>query len=227
MPEVSPAARASRRDSQSEPQPIKLASSMLWRVPVRFDHVPRPTGSSCLASLRSPISRRQAQRREAALNGPSLIEGAEILSRVCAAIDDQNIADASSILTNEYPFEPLANVGRLYSALQCMLVFARDGFIDRYSGRRLVFPGTLRLLSRILPLEFLFHNNWKTDACHFAFYELFPTIDHLVPVSRGGADNESNWVSTSMIRNAAKSNFTVEELGWQTAPPGSLREWLA
>ena len=33
MPEVSPAARASRRDSQSEPQPIKLASSMLWRVP--------------------------------------------------------------------------------------------------------------------------------------------------------------------------------------------------
>jgi hypothetical protein len=108
-----------------------------------------------------------------------------------------------------------------------MLVFARDGFIDRYSGRRLVFPGTLRLPSRILPLEFLFHNNWKTDACHFAFYELFPTIDHLVPVSRGGADNESNWVSTSMIRNAAKSNFTVEELGWQTAPPGSLREWLA
>ena len=161
------------------------------------------------------------------MNGPSLIEGAEILSRVCAAIDDQNIADASSILTNEYPFEPLANVGRRYSALQCMLVFARDGFIDRYSGRRLVFPGTLRLLSRILPLKFPFHNNWKTDACHFAFYELFPTIDHLVPVSRGGADNESNWVSTSMIRNAAKSNFTVEELGWQTAPPGSLREWLA
>jgi len=61
-----------------------------------------------------------------------------------------------------------------------------DGFIDRYSGQRLVFPGALRLLSHLLPAQFPFHTNWKTDSCHLAFYELFPTIDHVVPISRGG-----------------------------------------
>ena len=101
----------------------------------------------------------------------------------------------------------------------------RDGFVDRYSGKRLVFPGTLRLISKLLPKEFPFHVNWKTDECHFAFYELFPTIDHLVPVSRGGSDSDVNWVSTSMLRNAAKANFTAEELGWELVPPGNLNEW--
>ena len=101
-------------------------------------------------------------------------------------MEEQRPGQASTILAAEYPFTPLPNAGRNYSPGQCMAVFVRDGFIDRYSGRRLVFPGTLRLLSLLLPQEFPFHSNWKTDACHSAFWELFPTIDHVVPVSRGG-----------------------------------------
>jgi hypothetical protein len=88
-----------------------------------------------------------------------------------------------------------------------------------------VFPGTLRLLSRLLPNKFPFHTNWKTDSCHFAYYELFPTIDHLVPVSRGGLDTFENWITTSMLRNSAKANFTLEELSWTLHPEGSLDAW--
>jgi hypothetical protein len=154
-----------------------------------------------------------------------MTDGSDILASVCAAIDDNRRDNAAAILSNKYPFTPLDNVGRHYSAIQSMRVFARDGFIDRYTGKRLVFPGTLRLLSKFFPIEFPFHNNWKTDACHFAFYELFPTVDHLVPVSRGGADHEDNWVSTSMVRNAAKANFTIEELGWHLLPSGDLNQW--
>jgi hypothetical protein len=106
-----------------------------------------------------------------------------------------------------------------------MAVFVRDGFIDRYTGARLVFPGTLRLLSMLFPSEFPFHANWKTDACHIAFWELFPTLDHVVPVSRGGADTEDNLVSTSMLHNSAKANFLLVELGWQLRPPGELADW--
>lgn len=153
------------------------------------------------------------------------MNGTDILARVCATVEDGEAEAARAILVREYPFEPLGNVGRRYSAEASMRVFVRDGFIDRYSGRRLVFPGTLRLLSKLYPVEFPFHANWKTDACHFAFYELFPTIDHVRPVSRGGPDAEANWVSTSMVRNAAKANFTLEELGWSlrpaTPPPGT------
>jgi hypothetical protein len=60
---------------------------------------------------------------------------------------------------------------------------------------------------------------------HMIYWELFPTIDHVVPVARGGADDESNWVMTSMLRNAAKSNWTLEELGWNLVPPGDVRQW--
>ena len=154
-----------------------------------------------------------------------MIDGSDILVSVCAAVDDRRRDDAAAILSNEYPCMPLKNAGRHYSAIQSMRVFSRDGFIDRYTGKRLVFPGTLRLLSKFFPVEFPFHSNWKTDECHFAFWELSPTIDHVVPLSRGGADHEDNWVSTSMVRNAAKANFTIEELGWQLLPSGDLSQW--
>jgi hypothetical protein len=54
---------------------------------------------------------------------------------------------------------------------------------------------------------------------------LFPTIDHVIPVARGGPDCEANWVTTSMLRNAAKANWTLEELGWNLCPAGSLDDW--
>ena len=60
---------------------------------------------------------------------------------------------------------------------------------------------------------------------HEAFWELSPTVDHVVPVSRGGLDSESNWMTTSMRRNSAKANWTLDELGWRLHAPGSLSRW--
>jgi len=65
-----------------------------------------------------------------------------------------------------------------------LAAFARDGFVDRYSGARLVCGATLRLISKRPPVQFPFQPNWRTDACHFAFWDLAPTIDHILPVSR-------------------------------------------
>ena len=154
-----------------------------------------------------------------------MTEAAMILTEVCAAIAADRVRDAADILVRQYPFIPLSNAGRRYPLTRCMALFARDGFLDRYSGRRLVFPGTLRLLSKFLPGQFPFHTNWKTDSCHFAFYELFPTVDHIVPISRGGENDVENLVTTSMLRNAAKANFTLEELGWSLQPPGDGTKW--
>src|SRR5262249_23509828 len=100
-----------------------------------------------------------------------------------------------------------------------------DGFIDRYSGQRVVFPGILRLLSRLLPQEFPFHPNWKMAETHPAYWELFPTLDHVVPVARGGPDSDGNLVPTSMLRNPPTANRTLEELGWSLCPAGSLADW--
>jgi hypothetical protein len=152
-------------------------------------------------------------------------EKADVLAHVCMSIEAGSLASAASLLASEYPFTPISKLARQYSASECMQVFVRDGFIDRYSGKRLVFPGTLRLLSKLLPSEFPFQTNWKSDACHFAYYELFPTIDHIIPVARGGEDREENWITTSMLRNAAKANFTVEEIGWSVHPCGDIATW--
>jgi hypothetical protein len=80
--------------------------------------------------------------------------------------------EAGAILRKRNPFVPLINVRRRYSVRQMLTGFVRDGFIDRCCGARLVCVAALRLI---------------------AFWELVPTLDHILPVSRGGTDDESNW----------------------------------
>jgi hypothetical protein len=150
---------------------------------------------------------------------------AEILAAACVALSEGRRDVAVDTIRTRYPFQPIATSQRRYSFVDVTRTCLRDGFVDRYTGRRLVFPGALRLLSHLMPLEFPFHPNWKTTACHFAYYELYPTIDHIQPVSRGGVDASLNWVVTSMLTNSAKANFTLEELGWRLRTPGELQTW--
>ncbi len=149
----------------------------------------------------------------------------ETLLAACNLITSSDIAGAASIIRERYPFEPLTNAGRSYTPYQSLQVFLRDGFVDRYSGKKLVNPAVLRLLSALIPDEFPAHPNWKQSESHIAFWELFPTIDHLLPVARGGPDEAENWVTTSMFRNSAKSNALLEEIGWELHPAGMLNEW--
>ena len=147
------------------------------------------------------------------------------IEEACTAIGDGAIGEARQIIKEKYPFVALKNKGRSYTDRQKTRIFVRDGFVDRYSGERLVFPPVLRIMSLLMPQEFPFQKNWKSSECHFAYWHLLPTIDHIVPVSRGGADDESNWVCTSQLRNSAKSNWLLEELGWELKKPALLSEW--
>jgi len=150
---------------------------------------------------------------------------AEVIQQTCNALLQDKINDARDILRLNYEFVSQHARLRRYSELQKTRIFARDGFIDRYSGKHLVFIGILRVLSALLPDGFPYHPNWKLENCHRGYYELAPTLDHLVPITRGGKDEEQNWVTTSMLHNAVKGNWTLEELGWSLLPPGKLSEW--
>ena len=114
---------------------------------------------------------------------------------------------------------------RQYTAFESTCLFIADGFIDRYDGERLVFPGVLRLLSDIFPKDFPYHPNWKSGACHQWYWELFPTVDHIVPVTLAGLDEPENWVTTSMFNNLTKSNSTLNDLGWSIVPRGDFGKW--
>lgn len=124
-----------------------------------------------------------------------------------------------------YPFVNNLIKKRQYSRYQMCRIFLRDGFIDRYSGDKLLFPGLIKILTIEFPDIFKYHKNWKMSDTHMIYWELFPTIDHLIPIARGGQDNESNWITTSMIRNSAKSNWTIEEIGWILHDKGKLENW--
>jgi len=129
------------------------------------------------------------------------------------------------ILKSGYPFNYIKPEKRKYTKEKILSIFIRDGFIDRYTGDKLVFPGALKILSDIFPNEFPYQQHGKLEECHTAYWELLPTIDHIIPVAKGGTNNEDNLVTTSMIKNSAKSLHSLSELGWRLYPEGDLKEW--
>jgi len=149
----------------------------------------------------------------------------DVLAAVCAQLDEGDITTATATLRSGYPFTPFMPTRRTYSPLRCVRVFLRDGFVDRYSGARLIFPPVLRALTQAMPEDFPADANWTYAHTHPAYWELSPTLDHILPVARGGADDDDNLVTTSMLRNAAKANWTLAELGWSLRPPGDRATW--
>ncbi len=94
------------------------------------------------------------------------MERAEVVGEVCRAISKNANDEAASLLRRDYPFVPAAVTKRKYGPIQSTKVFVRDGFRDRYTGDRLVFPPVLRVLTTVLPNEFPCHPNWRKDVTH-------------------------------------------------------------
>ena len=170
----------------------------------------------------------------------------KVIEDVCHAIEAGMLDDARRILAERYPFVaglksyykgfkptnesaiPDVETGRKRKAVsqQAQLeVCVRDGFVDRYSGARLVYPRVLELITHFLPQDFPVTGNWKLDSTHIAYYDLWPSIDHVEPFSRGGADSIENFATTSWVNNLIKGNYTLEEMGEKLLPGGDMAEW--
>ena len=78
------------------------------------------------------------------------------------------------------------------------------------------------MLSRLFPVEFAYHPNWKYGVGHPWYWELYPTVDH---IDSAGPDSPENWVTTSMMRNLVKSNASLEEHGWNLLPANTDTSW--
>ncbi|NCC15336.1 MAG: HNH endonuclease [Clostridia bacterium] len=146
------------------------------------------------------------------------------LKKACELLLYDSKIEAVELIRQQYQFEYKTVNKRKYSG-QKMKIFIRDGFIDRYSGKKLVIPGILKVLSTYFPKDFPYQSHWKMSETHSAYWEFIPTIDHVSPIATGGRDDEANWVTTSMINNSIKSNWTLEQLGWVLYEPGDFRNW--
>tara|TARA_R110000868_G_scaffold383578_8_gene650698 strand:+ start:10905 stop:11480 length:576 start_codon:yes stop_codon:yes gene_type:complete len=148
----------------------------------------------------------------------------KLIRDICGLLSKGD-AISAKLEAEKYPFNVESPTPRKFSAYDSMRLFLRDGFVDRYTGSKLVFPGTLYVLSQELPEHFPSHPHGKLSESHIVHWELFPTVDHIIPVARGGADSEVNWVTTSMLTNQAKLHWTINELGWEVKKAGNLNDW--
>ena len=114
----------------------------------------------------------------------------KVVSDIAEMLLHNNKESAKSIILNEYPHSFLDIEKRSYSMTQKMEQFIKDGFIDRYTGQRLLNPGILKTISSYFPEEFPYHPHWKMTQTHIAYWELIPTIDHLYPIAKGGHDDK-------------------------------------
>ena len=106
------------------------------------------------------------------------------------------------------------------STLTRARVYVRDGFTCRYCGQRTVLAEVLELLARIYPDELPFvSHNYPAGRTHPAFAELIASVDHLEPRASGGTDEIDNLVTACWPCNIAKSEFSVQFLGWAVLDP--------
>jgi len=157
--------------------------------------------------------------------GIDIVDKIDVLEMAAKSILEDRKEHAKFVIRTEYPFQKLSAVERVYTDKQKMAQFKKDGFIDRYSGQKLLNPGLLKVLSHYMPDEFPYHSHWKMEECHSAYWEFVPTVDHIYPVALGGVDSEENWATTSMLHNSVKSNWTLEQLNWQLYEAGRMEDW--
>lgn len=148
-----------------------------------------------------------------------------IISDIADMLLKNDKKEAKNIINEEYPHTYYEIEKRTYTISQKMNQFIKDGFIDRYTGKRLLNPGVLKIISHYFPDEFPYHPHWKMTDTHIAYWDLIPTIDHIYPIAKGGEDNENNWVTTSMKNNSIKSNYTIDDIHWELYPKGNISEW--
>lgn len=190
-------------------------------------------------------------------NRMDFAEPADCIAAACSLLDTGEVAAARELVAAHYPLDPhsptLEYPGprsvpppvagatpkrRTPGERVRAVVFARDGYVDRYTGRRLVSPAVLRYLGdgpeAVLHDVLPYHVNGGRGApavsgaratCHQAGFELYASLEHIVPCSRGGDDGDdeelANFLTTTPDLNYEKSDETWLPLH----PPGDLREW--
>lgn len=99
------------------------------------------------------------------------------------SILDGRIDNAKNIINKEYPFKKIIPEGRNYTDKEKYEQFVRDGFIDRYSGEKLVNPGMLKVLSFYMPDAFPYQSHWKSATMHTGSLYLQLTILYRLPTA--------------------------------------------
>ena len=138
----------------------------------------------------------------------------DIIIKACAAVEKGKIEKAKEIISTNYPYSNFKNNLPETTVSRNLKVFMRDGFIDRYTGEKVILPVALSLLSFIIPDVFPLQKNWKYEGTHQAFYTIRAAVDKVNPADDYDKDL-STLVTTSYSNKIAKSNANLSDIGWK------------
>lgn len=106
-------------------------------------------------------------------------------------------------------------------------IYQRDHYVCRYAhcGRHTVDEWVLAALGRLLPEELTYHPNWKLTVGHPVIWTYAATLEHVLPWSQGGGNDDTNLITACAGCNYSKSNHTIESLGWQVGAVAPTETW--
>lgn len=149
-----------------------------------------------------------------------LLERLEIAVRDLASDPRRDQGHLDHVLFD--PPERAASV-RLSESMK-LEILRRDAFTCRYCGIKTVFLPVLGVLSLMFPDRFPVDNGWTVQGTHPAYALLSSTFDHVVAVTQGGETDLNNLVTACWPCNSGKSNYSVEEVGFELLP-ASDSDW--
>ena len=113
------------------------------------------------------------------------------------------------------PIEPLVRKAakittRMPSGEATRALFARDGWRCRFCDCRVVPPKFREAMKAALPGAV----PWSgTEGFHGAFYAISASVDHVVPHSAGGTNNDENLVTACWSCQFGRGAWSLEEVG--------------
>ncbi|MCE1194805.1 MAG: HNH endonuclease [Acidovorax sp.] len=120
---------------------------------------------------------------------------------------------------------PERSAQRMPSASAEHAIYARDGWRCRYCGTRVIDRSMRALLHRCLPDV----ARWgaRNADKHTALAALSASLDHILPHSRGGTNDEPNLVTACNACQFGRGQWTLEEVGFfdPREHPPVLDEW--
>jgi len=151
----------------------------------------------------------------------------ESIARICIELSSGDLETAARIADQELSTPSDFKHHLRHTPKEQTRLFLRDGFIDRFSGDRLVFPPVLFLVSLHLKTQFPYHPDLQPPECHPMYWDLEPTIVQVAADPQGHLPEptDPNWITTSFRRAAIKGNQDARTLGWALFPPGIPAKW--
>ena len=101
----------------------------------------------------------------------------DVITLACEALSKGQLEESKEIIKVRYRFDMVETKKWNFSKTKLLQVFIRDGFIDRYSGEKLIPTGALSVLSELMPEGRLCLRNWWERLKRREYYWWLPERD--------------------------------------------------